>query len=731
MTRNLTEVLKTQKKKTPKKNLQIAGTLGIPLGGQRVTEVAHRKSFVYVKLRDNQNEIIQAFNNKVAPSYGLPVIVQRIGGRYVVVDVNTVRYQNNWNSFAPFLPSHGNTHSFDPDNSGGGDIVWIHPRQIMPSLIIPSGSLGGPNVLMSSYTLQQSNGTWLYTGNTGTSNLVPYKPNSTGTTLVLIYLDSTTGNPGFLFSTGTYLSPSITGTSQLVPYFPTLISPSTQIPLSVVRLVSGTSSIAWDNIYDVRQWIHPTVTGTSGGGGDDSTYLRLDTNNDPLTGRLDIAPTLTGTGALYAKSVGDSQTVFIQQIGNPGLSVSNPALYIYRGSGSSTPEFNSFAVEIDEDIPQTTNILGGVWKHRMNGVTMFSFNPRGTSTSTLYVFNTFATLNNITGTSGAIASFLNADEDVFQIGSYGVNIPNGYLEFGRGTVEKEVNAGKIGYQLFDSYFDILGAGLVGGSRTVKIYDNLIVQSNVNAGSITIPGITNNLIRADSNGTLTGAETYNASGTYGRKDFGWEQVIPYDGWLFATESWTRTGNHSFAIVGQGDLSANYRKGTKVKYNDPALEFGVVGSVHVTGSNTYVDLITNTDYAMAAATITGRYISYIENPSGFPQWFTWSANPQGFSAQPATPTYQWRADGIEIFIRYVEENAGTSNATTFTATLPIAAVNLVTNVLGTITDNGVVQTTPGRLQIANGSTTVTFRTDMNVGAWTNANGKRAVVYFFYRF
>lgn len=267
MTQKLTEALKNQKKSTPRKQLQIVGTLGIPLGGQRLTEVPGRKSFVYVKLRDNQNEVIQAFNNKVAASYGLPVIVERRSGRYIVLDVDTVRYQNNWNSFAPFLPIHGNTHSFDPDNGGGGDVVWVHSRQIMPSLIIPSGSLGAPNVLMSSYTLQNPDGTWKYTGNTGTPNLTPYKPHSTGTTLVLVYLDVPTGNTGFIFATGTYISPTITGTAQLAPFFPTLTSPSNRIPLSVVRLVSGTSSIGWDNIYDVRQWIHPTVTGTGGGAG--------------------------------------------------------------------------------------------------------------------------------------------------------------------------------------------------------------------------------------------------------------------------------------------------------------------------------------------------------------------------------------------------------------------------------------------------------------------------------
>ena len=116
-------------------------------------EVPNRNSFVYVRLRDNQNEVIQAYNNKVAASYNLPVVVERQNNRYVVVGVDTLRYQNNWNSFAPFLPIHGNAHSFNPETGGGGDVVWVYPRQFMPALIIPSGTNGGPNVFFAPYTL--------------------------------------------------------------------------------------------------------------------------------------------------------------------------------------------------------------------------------------------------------------------------------------------------------------------------------------------------------------------------------------------------------------------------------------------------------------------------------------------------------------------------------------------------------------------------------------------------
>jgi len=260
MTKILKDALKKQKKSTRQAKLQISGSLGIPIGGQKLVEVPNRNSFVYVKLRDNQNEVIQAFNNKVAPSYGLPVIVERQHNRYVVLDVDTIRYQSDWTSFAPYLPRHGNTHSFDTENGGGGDIVWVHGRQFMPSLIIPSGTLGAPNVLMSGYSLKNVNGSWKFTGNTGTQNLTPYKPvTGTQAVMVLVYLDTVSGNPYLMVGSGSYFPSTLTGTAQVLPYVPSVTNPA-HIPLSAIRLVTGTSAIGWNNIYDVRQYYY-NITG--------------------------------------------------------------------------------------------------------------------------------------------------------------------------------------------------------------------------------------------------------------------------------------------------------------------------------------------------------------------------------------------------------------------------------------------------------------------------------------
>lgn len=365
MTQKLTDSLVEQKNLTQPDVPEITGLLGIPLGGQRRVEVSNRNAYVYVRLRNNQNEVIEAFNNQVAPAYNLPVKVARQGNRYIVLGVDTQRYENNWNSFAPFLPRHGNTHSFDIESGGGGDIVWVYPRQFIPSLVMPSGSLGAGNVFVNAYTLKKNDNTWLYVGNTGTPSLLTYRPTSpTGAVIALVYLDATTGNPKLIINSGTIFSNSITGSSQIALYIPSITDPNTQIPLAAVRLITGTNAISWDNIYDVRQFLHTIPTGTSGGsvnppvtgsiviqdegivqgsatalnfvgtnvqatlaggvarifvtgssGGSidtgtlDARYLKLDASNDPLTGRLDINVSNTNY-ALKMYSTGSSGVIY-------------------------------------------------------------------------------------------------------------------------------------------------------------------------------------------------------------------------------------------------------------------------------------------------------------------------------------------------------------------------------------------------------------------------------------
>ena len=206
-----------------------------------------------------------------------------------------------------------------------------------------------------------------------------------------------------------------------------------------------------------------------------------------------------------------------------------------------------------------------------------------------------------------------------------------------------------------------------------------------------------------------------------------------GWQTVSETWTRTGNHTFTV--STDLTTKYQKGTKVRYKDGgSFEYGVIGAATYSSPNTTVTLITNTDYAMAAGSITDTAISYQASPQGFPGWFNWEPSPTGYSVA-STYVARWIAQGKAITLAFSFITGGTSNATTFSMTSPIVAAT-ITNmvwraVLGQVFDNGASLTTPGRCAISSASSTINLFTNMASGAWTAALGKGAIFQLTYEF
>lgn len=346
MTSKLRKAVQQQKKQTKKPEKPITGILGIPINGQKRVEVPGRNGFVYVRLRNNENEVIQAFNNQVSPAYNLPVLVERQGTRYIVTSVDTQRYNNNWDSYSAFVPRHGGQHSFDVENGGGGDIVWVYGRQFMPLLTIPSGSVGANNVLLTSYMLRNPDGSWKYVGNTGTQNLGIYNP-TTGSQAVMgiVYLDTVSGNPGFVLNSGTYFSNTITGTSQIVPYLPSITNPN-WIPDSAIRLITGTSKITWDNIYDVRQHFSPLSTGTGGGTSSTGTSLNVQDEGSPLG----TASTLNFVGENVNVSIsGTVARVYVTGSvrGNIGFNVELPGVYAHATGTQSVSHNTNTVMNVD------------------------------------------------------------------------------------------------------------------------------------------------------------------------------------------------------------------------------------------------------------------------------------------------------------------------------------------------------------------------------------------------
>lgn len=108
-----------------------------------------------------------------------------------------------------------------------------------------------------------------------------------------------------------------------------------------------------------------------------------------------------------------------------------------------------------------------------------------------------------------------------------------------------------------------------------------------------------------------------------------------------------------------------------------------------------------------------------------WQTWTPTITGFSANPAGGVYRYIQIGKTVFLSVGQPANGTSNSTTFTISLPIAAAT-ITNMqwsgFGTVADNGVSPTSPGLLNLPSGSTVVNVYKDAVGGGFTASGGKR---------
>lgn len=314
----------------------ILGDLGIQLGGNTLVEVPNRPSYVYVRLRGNRSEIVQAYNDKVAQRYDLPVELTYKDGKYIVLGRNDKQF-TDWVNDDPYIAKHAPTHIFNKDGlQVGGDIVWTYPYQFMPSLVHPFNTPGATNVYIHSHPMFTGEG-WIQTGGTGTSSLLTYKPNDGNTHLALVALEVETGNPALFIYSGTSISNDVTGSSYLIPYYP--IPDAGYVPLSVVRLVSGTSTIGWENIYDARQFIvrapnslsgsdytgrtalpsNPTVNDDANDG-----YLNLHLWLNTASGDLFVLRDNTPGSALWVQVGGESNISLFFEV-DGALAVVNPA----------------------------------------------------------------------------------------------------------------------------------------------------------------------------------------------------------------------------------------------------------------------------------------------------------------------------------------------------------------------------------------------------------------------
>ena len=174
---------------------------------------------------------------------------------------------------------------------------------------------------------------------------------------------------------------------------------------------------------------------------------------------------------------------------------------------------------------------------------------------------------------------------------------------------------------------------------------------------------------------------------------------------------------------------YQKGDKIRYKQGGgWKYGNIVAV----ADALLTVTGGSDYSVANASITDIYISRAENPFGWPGWFNYAPTTGGVTT-PAVGNPLFRIQGNECIVS-IDYITGTSSATTFTFTLPVApAINYTSLKLIGVKDNGayaiVTGAQQGHLEIAAApGLTVDMYKSFYRGVWTNTGGKGAYIGVF---
>lgn len=232
-----------------------------------------------------------------------------------------------------------------------------------------------------------------------------------------------------------------------------------------------------------------------------------------------------------------------------------------------------------------------------------------------------------------------------------------YTSIDSGTKELQgVTRGQEGYAAKSHSNGVTVAFPLSKSHINNLNDALIIGGNET-------NLVTGVIDDDTMATASATKLATSKSTKAYVDNQDLLLTPLNGWIPVSETWTRTGNHTFTVA--GDLTAKYRKGAKVRYKDGgAYEYGTVISSSYSSPNTTVTLATNTDYTMAATTITDTYISYIENPEGFPKTFSFTPTTTCAGTNPSYSSVigKFAISGgiVNISVRFENASGGTAGA-----------------------------------------------------------------------
>ena len=135
-----------------------------------------------------------------------------------------------------------------------------------------------------------------------------------------------------------------------------------------------------------------------------------------------------------------------------------------------------------------------------------------------------------------------------------------------------------------------------------------------------------------------------------------------GWVTIGDSWSYASATTITVP--GGATVIYTKGDRIRLKQGGgYKYWVIKDV----ASTLLTIIETDDYTLADASITDNSFSHADKPVGFPSRFSWTTTYTGFSADPAGKL-EYTVSGGRMHVR-MQPGTGTSNATTFTFTLPV--------------------------------------------------------------
>jgi hypothetical protein len=265
--KKLNEVLGETLSRKQDRPMEQPALLGAYINGQKTIAVSGRPDFVWCRIAGNTSQQVRAFNQHaggVGHHFDLPIIIIRDSVNPDVWKVagRDIRKYGDWGASgnqpysSPYLPPHGNDHSFSSQSGMGIDPVWVFKRQLMPMLPHPHPT-GSMSIDIGS-DFYYFEGTYRWFASTGTASLASHLPTGAANgRFVTVYIDGNTGNPSYLDGPefNALVPPIDPGEFIAVP------SGNQGVPVAAVFLLTGSSRIGWGEIFDLRYPHVPVPTG--------------------------------------------------------------------------------------------------------------------------------------------------------------------------------------------------------------------------------------------------------------------------------------------------------------------------------------------------------------------------------------------------------------------------------------------------------------------------------------